>query len=129
MVVLTMSGRCAMDAFPVIPDELGLPLGMTYSSDGEILPFGKIDCDRVRESVKRVVNGGRRDDAILGRALGRVVAHEMYHMLSHSKTHTRAGVTSKSLSPSDLTGATLNMPRLASKALKTRVKTLVDPRQ
>jgi len=107
MVVLKMSGRCAMDAVPVIPDELGLPLGMTYASDGEILSFGKIDCDRVRQSVQRVLTGGRHDDAVLGRALGRVVAHEMHHMLSRSKAHTAQGVTRKSLSSADLARETL----------------------
>ena len=102
MVVLTMSGKCTMDAIPVIPDELGLPLGMTYASDGQILPFGKVDCDRVRQSLQKVLTGGRRDDAVLGRALGRVVAHEMVHMLSHSKTHSDFGVTRKALSSADL---------------------------
>jgi hypothetical protein len=49
-----------------------------------------------------VLTGGRRDDAVLGRALGRVVAHEMVHMLSHSKTHSDFGVTRKALSSADL---------------------------
>ncbi len=118
MVVLKMSGKCTMDAIPVIPDEMGLPLGMTYSSNGEILPFGKIDCDRVRESLQRVLAGSRRNDAVLGRALGRVVAHEMYHMLSHSKAHAASGVTRKSLSPADLAAESSAISEASSEAIK-----------
>jgi len=96
-----------MDTIPVIPDEMGLPLGVTYASDGEILSFGKINCDRVKQSIVRVLAEGRRSDAVLGRALGRVVAHEMFHMLSHSRTHTSQGVTRKALSAADLAAEVL----------------------
>jgi hypothetical protein len=120
MVVLKMSGECTMEAIPAVPDEMGLPLGMTYASDGEILPFGKVDCDRVRQSLQRVLTGGRRDDVALGRALGRVVAHEMYHMLSHSKAHTASGITRKSLSPRDLAAEVSAISEAGSDAVRAR---------
>jgi hypothetical protein len=36
-IVFKMRGKCAMDSFPLLADELGLPLASTHSSEGDIL--------------------------------------------------------------------------------------------
>lgn len=104
ILVFKMRGKCAMDSFPVLPDELGMPLAITHSADGEILSFGAVDCDRVRSSLKRTMIGRdyARGDFLFGRALGRVIAHEMYHMLTRTSEHAEEGVTRECLSAREL---------------------------
>jgi hypothetical protein len=104
LVVFKMKGKCAMDPLPPIPDEMGLPFAVTYTTDGEPLPFGAVDCDRVRQSLKRAFTPAdySRGDLLFGRALGRVIAHELYHMLARSAVHAKAGVTERALSGDQL---------------------------
>ncbi len=103
MVEFELKGRCSMHTFPTLFDERG-PLATTYSSDGRLLPFGTVECDRVRASIRRV-NPSREypmSDAMLGRALGRVMAHEVYHMIAGTKEHTREGLSRASLAGEEL---------------------------
>jgi len=113
LVVFKMRGRCTPAPLPVgaLSDERG-PLAMTYTTDGEILPFGEVECDHVRQSLERVLgkaNDERHTNAF-GLAVARVMAHEIYHMLADSKAHTKTGVTRESLSPTQLSQASLIMP-------------------
>ena len=93
-----------MDPLPPIPDELGLPFAVTYTTGGRLLPFGAVDCDRVRQSLKRAFTPAdySRGDLLFGRALGRVLAHELYHMLARSAAHGKTGVTERALSGDQL---------------------------
>ncbi len=104
LFVFKMSGRCAMDPLPEVPDELGLPLGTSAMTDGELLPFGTIECDRIRQALKRAFTPAdyRRGDVLFGRALGRVIAHELYHMLADAKSHGAHGVTKATLTGNEL---------------------------
>jgi hypothetical protein len=126
VVVFKMRGKCAMDSFPLLPDELGLPLAVTHSSDGEILSFGAIDCDRVRNSLKRTMTGRdyARGDTLLGRALGRVMAHEMYHMLARSIAHASEGVTRECLSARELVRDRLMLSDKSLKAIREQMALL-----
>lgn len=85
-----------------LSDERG-PLAMTYSSDGELLHFGEVECDRVRQSLQRVLGKGypEKRQAALGMALGVVMAHEMYHVMANAKSHTGQGITTQSLGRGD----------------------------
>jgi hypothetical protein len=124
LVVFKMKGSCTLSGLPVaaLSDERG-PLAMAYASDGELLHFGAVECDRVRESLRRVVGpgGGRANEAVFGRALGLVVAHEMYHMMANSKTHTRNGVTKHSLSAQELLSGKLALAEVAREAIRREV--------
>src|SRR5580704_14892264 len=51
LVVMTFKGNSEYEPAPPIYDELG-PLAMTHTVDGEILPFGEVDCDRVVNSAR-----------------------------------------------------------------------------
>jgi hypothetical protein len=110
MLIFKMKGRCAMDLAPQLIDERG-PLGMAFVSDGQVLPFGEIECDRVKHTVQRVLPRGQSEwrDRLYGRALGRVVAHEMYHMLSGSTHHSKSGVTQATLTADELTSNHLDL--------------------
>ena len=121
LVVFKMKGACSMVALPVgaLSDERG-PLAMTHSSDGTLLHFGEVECDRVRQSIQRVLGHGypERRQAALGTALGVVMAHEMYHMIGNAKDHTGEGVTKRSLSAQELLAGDLSVPELARKAVQ-----------
>ena len=113
LVIFKMKGHCGADALPVgaLSDERG-PLAMTYSSDGSVLAFGAVECDKVRQSLLRMFGDRnlRRHEQAYGKALGRVVAHEMYHMIANSPVHTRGGVTKESLTPRELSEGSLKLP-------------------
>ena len=121
LVVFKMKGACSMASMPVgaLSDERG-PLAMTYSSDGELLHFGEVECDHVRHSLERVLGKGypgKRQTA-LGTALGMVMAHEMYHMMANAKGHTGAGITKHSLSAEEMLAGELAIPDAARKAVQ-----------
>lgn len=100
LVVVKMKGSCSMaDSIPLIYDERGA-LAFTHSSDGQVLPFSEVECDKVRNSVQRVLTGGEqaRSEQLLGRALGRVLAHELYHIFAKTCHHGDEGVAKTALS-------------------------------
>jgi hypothetical protein len=108
LVVMTFKGSCSFDPAPPLYDELG-PLAVTRTADGEVQPFGEVNCDRVVNSVRSAIFGGdyARADLLVGRALGRVVAHELVHMLTKSGQHAPEGVQKASLSGRQLIAASL----------------------
>jgi hypothetical protein len=126
VVVFKMRGKCIMDSFPPVPDELGLPLAITHSSDGEILSFGAVDCDRVRSVLKGTMVGRdyARGDSLLGRALGRVMAHEMYHMLARTSAHAGEGVTRECLSAKELIRERLMLSDKSLRAIRVQMALL-----
>jgi hypothetical protein len=119
LVVFRMKGQCTANALPVgaVSDERG-PLAMTYSTDGQLLHFGEVECDRIRQSLERLWGKTWKDErqAAYSTALARVMAHEIYHMMGNCVAHTKQGLTRESLSAHDLTRST---PPLSVKALDT----------
>ncbi len=112
-----------MNALPIgaLSDERG-PLAMTHSVDGELLPFGEVECDRVRTALQRTVGRSNPEahQVEYGVALARVMAHEIYHMLAKSAAHTREGVTKQALSSTELSRETLRLSPPAQTALQER---------
>ena len=125
LLIFKMTGHCSTEQLPIgaILDERG-PLAWTYASEGEMLSFGGVQCDRVRLSLRRLFGPEAADmySSLYGKALARVVAHEMYHMLANSPAHTKDGVSKSSLSPRELAQSPLhfssNTDVLLRKALK-----------
>ena len=121
LFVFEMKGSCSMDALPVgaLSDERGA-LAMAYSSDGKILPFGEVECDRIRQCLQRIVGRGNPHtyQSAFGTAIGLVMAHEIYHMLAHSAQHTHEGVTKESLSARELLSGDLSLPAIARLAMR-----------
>lgn len=120
LMVFKMKGSCSMRSLPVgaLSDERG-PLAMTYSVDGDMLPFGEVKCDRVRGSLERIFGKGNPDghQAAYGVALARVMAHEIYHMMAKSGVHTKSGLTRESLSAEELSQAELNLASEAGEGM------------
>jgi hypothetical protein len=79
-------------------------LGWTHMSDGAILPFSDIDCDRIRGFLRSELAhlpAARREIA-LGRAVGRVLAHELYHIFANTQHHGACGVGKAAYSAHEL---------------------------
>lgn len=121
LLLFKMKGHCTMSALPIgaLSDERG-PLAMTYSVDGQMLSFGEVECDRVRESVQRALGKGNPEahQGIYGMALARVMAHEMYHMIANCAAHTKGGLTKPSLSGQELSQDRLSFAGEAATALR-----------
>lgn len=104
LVVVTFHGSCEARPFAPPPPTDAEALGYSHVSDGQVIPFAEIECDRIRSELQ----GGARtmfgpdSDRLLGRAMGRVLAHELHHIIDHTCAHTRTGIFRKSLSPRDL---------------------------
>jgi hypothetical protein len=81
-------------------DERG-PFAFTHVTNGEILPFAEVACDRVQSSLRAKLAANVSDE-VLGRALARVVAHEIYHIIAKTPHHGDEGVARRGLSSGDL---------------------------
>jgi hypothetical protein len=121
LVVFKMKGHCTMESWPVaaLSDERGA-LAMTHVSDGQLLPFGEVECDHLRRLLQRVLgtNATQQHEQIYGTAIGLVMAHEAYHMLARSTTHTRSGVSKEAVSAHDLLDGRLILPATAQEAIR-----------
>jgi hypothetical protein len=79
-------------------------LGWTHMTDGVILPFSDIDCNRVRVFVQRDLLAFPREERqpAFGRAIARVLAHELYHIFANTTRHGSWGVAKASYSVQEL---------------------------
>lgn len=119
LVVVRFRGACSMDPPAPLGDERGY-YAFTYVSDGAVLPFSEVECDKIGSSIRPMMSKRqwRERDAILGRALGRVLAHELFHMLAKTQHHAEEGVTKSELSPSQLISSKLSMARADLRKLR-----------
>ena len=103
LAVVTFKGRC--DTFGLMThSKFEGALGWTHVSDGQILPFTDVACDRVREFLQSglLTYHPEERDAKYGAALGRVLAHELYHIFANTARHGSMGVAKESYSIQDL---------------------------
>lgn len=103
LAVIRFQGRCDVSGLSPHRVQPGA-LGWTHESDGVILPFGAVDCDRIRTFLQVDLLGvpaGERD-LVFGRALGRVLAHELYHIFTRSPHHSPDGVGKAAYAVRDL---------------------------
>lgn len=123
LVVARFKGKCRDEG----PSSLTLQtrtLGLTHISEGEILPFSEVDCDKVREFVEPRLRQEKRPHAeqLLGRALGRVLAHEMYHILAKTRLHGSRGIAKPVLTPRDLLDGDLQFEQAQTDGMHARLK-------
>jgi hypothetical protein len=93
ILVVSFKGTC--EASEVLPDVSRRgALGWTHVSDGEVLPFSDVNCDKIRKVLETPMAGISMPERerLLGRALARVVAHEMYHFFTNTTKHASTGV-------------------------------------
>lgn len=126
LVMFKMRGNCSMQAGPARVSSVNTfsaergALAMAYSSDGSVLSFGAVECDHVRESLRRLLGSSHHEqyDSAYGAALGLVMAHEIYHMRANSLAHTKGGFTKESLSARELLDGKLSLPAIARFAIQ-----------
>jgi hypothetical protein len=110
LVVVHFHGACNMEPASSSIDQRTY-YGFTYISDGSVLPFSEVECDKISNSIRPAISKQqwRERDSLLGRALGRVLAHELFHMLAKTQHHADEGVTKSSLSAAQLISDKLSM--------------------
>lgn len=122
LAVLTFKGRCNADG--LFPKEVNPgALGWTHVSDGAILPFSEIDCDRIRLFVQKELlhrKPSERDDAF-GRAMARVVSHELYHIFANTPHHGSDGVAKAAYTVQELLSDDFQFEEAECKALKASI--------
>lgn len=103
LAVVRFKGRCDLVSLVPEPVEFG-PLGWTYVTDGKIIPFTDIDCDRGRAFLSKSLLHlpAEARDSSFGRSLARVLAHELYHIITETRHHGASGVAESSFKPSEL---------------------------
>ena len=70
---------------PPLPNE-PVALAFTHLSNGQVIPFTDVECDRVRSSLRSAhAEPGNMGDVLFGRALGRVLAHELHHIIDQTR--------------------------------------------
>lgn len=117
LLVVRLHGVCRLSPLPeLMGDERG-PYAWTHVTDGNVLPFAEVSCDRVRKRVRGVLHGSdfERADTLMGRALARVIVHEMIHVLTGRCDHDADGVMRHALAPSELVADTLPVRRLLAR--------------
>ncbi len=103
LVVVTFTGSC--DTARLQPRRpTGGSLAWTHISDGVILPFVDIDCDRLHDLLQaRLLQlDSRKRDQLLGRAMARVLGHEVYHVFAGTRHHGKSGVAQPAFSAAEL---------------------------
>ncbi len=119
LAVIKFKGHC--DAANLLPLRSSPgALGWTHVSDGTILPFSDIDCDRIRDFVQRdllTVDPKDREDTF-GRAMARVLAHELYHIFANTAKHGSCGIGKAAYTVQELLSDDFQFENRESQALR-----------
>jgi hypothetical protein len=120
LAVLTFKGRCDAADLPLRQTVSGA-LGWTHMSDGAILPFSEVDCNRMREFIgKGLLAFDLQDrEEAMGRAMARVVAHELYHIFAETTRHGAWGVGKAAYTVEELLSYGFRFEEEESRALRT----------
>ncbi len=120
LVVVTFKGRCRMDELAAFTSQPGA-LGSTHVSDGAVLPFADVYCDRIRRMISpplETEDAGTRQ-SMLGRAMARVLAHELYHVMARSTAHISGGITKAFYTAGDLMRQNAGFSKKEAAALRS----------
>jgi hypothetical protein len=120
LAVVTFKGRCDVAGL-LARSKFEGALGWTHVTDGQILPFTDVSCDRVREFLQTGLLTFRTEDREekYGRALGRVLAHELYHIFANTMRHGSFGVAKESYNVQDLLADNFQFEAKETRMLQT----------
>ena len=119
LVVVSFKGTCQMtDSFA--PGGENGALGWTHMSDGTVLPFSDVDCDKIRRFIASQVLSfdPQQREIVYGRAMGRVLAHELYHVFSNTTRHAAWGVAKAFYTAHDLVSDEFHFQEKDNRALR-----------
>jgi hypothetical protein len=119
LVVVNFKGICDARPNPSMHPVAGA-LGWTHTSNGEILPFADIDCDRISGLLRFPLAAGETAarHRLFGRAIGRVLAHELYHVFAKTSHHAATGVAKAAYTASELTADEFHFEESEYKVLR-----------
>jgi cytochrome c553 len=128
LAVLTFKGRCELSQ-PIPRASGSRTLGLTHISDGIILPFSDIDCDRIRGFLDHELQAVPPEDRefAFGRAVGRVVAHELYHIFANTTHHASSGVARSAFTAKELVAESFRLNEAALLARQASLEDAVPP--
>jgi len=129
LAVLTFKGQCDVSGLSNDRSDGGA-LGWTHVSDGNILPFSDVDCDRIRSFLQRDLLGlpqPMRAPAF-GRGMARVLAHELYHIFAATAHHAATGVAQEAFTVKELLAPAFHFEGHACELLRgSRLQNLARP--
>lgn len=104
IVVATLRGDCVSAMDGPLPANARI-LGWTHITEGQVLPFVEVDCDRVRAVIRRGLGLAQRPlgALVFAQAVARVMAHEIFHVVARTGWHAQRGVAKPMLDCGDLT--------------------------
>ncbi len=119
LAVVHFRGRCDADSMRD-PSTHSIALGWTHVSDGVILPFSDVDCDRVHAFIRNGTLELSSDEreTVFGRAIARVLAHELYHIFANTPLHGASGVGKAVYSVQELLSPRFRFREPESRALR-----------
>jgi len=119
VMVVHFKGACQADP-PVTAGPRAGTLGWTHVTDGEILPFADVDCDKIREVMAQTLSISPPAERayLLGRAMARVLAHELYHFLAHTTKHASSGIAKATYTRAELTCDNLRFDEAQLRAVR-----------
>jgi cytochrome c553 len=122
LAVVTFRGNC--DATALLATHRPGPLGITHVSDGVVIPFTDVDCDLIRNFLRKdLLSVDPQDrEARLGRAVGRVLAHELFHIFAATQHHGSAGVGKGIFSERELTTPNFRFQASEFRVLRSSLK-------
>jgi cytochrome c553 len=120
LVVVTFLGQCnaaGLQPRHVVPGALA----WTHISDGVILPFIDVDCDRIRDLMQAKVlqTDAKLREQFFGRAVARVLGHELYHVFTETTHHAKEGVAQAAFTAGDLLSDDFDFGEKEFRTLKT----------
>jgi hypothetical protein len=121
LAVLTFKGHCDVEGL-TLKETHPNALGWTHVSDGAILPFSEIDCDRIKGFVQKELIYKKTADReeVFGRAIARVVAHELYHIFAQTNHHGSEGVAKSAYTVHELLSDDFHFEERECQVLKVK---------
>jgi hypothetical protein len=121
LAVITFKGQCTLGDLESPPSHKAVALGITHISNGLILPYSELDCDRIRYLIRLELleEAPDQQERLYGRAIARVLAHELYHVIANTKKHGSRGISKASLSASDLVMEVFQFDKRDSLAMRS----------
>lgn len=103
-VQVRLTGRCNLAGAPEKGTRQPGPYAWAHVSDGRVLPFIEVDCDRIRTALFSTMWGEdfQHRDFLLGRALARIIAHELHHVVHSEMHHSEEGLAQPRLTAASL---------------------------
>lgn len=103
-IQIRLIGRCDLAGAPLQNSRQRGPFAWAHVSDGRVLPFIDVDCDRIRNALFSTMWGEdfQHRDFLLGRALARIIAHELHHVVNSEVHHSEEGLAQPRLTAASL---------------------------